>query len=138
MIGFVGEGFGKEETLLVGYQERLLYFLVDEYQDTNASQNTVVDLLASYWGEQANIFVVGDPHQSIYRFQGASLENTLSFGRRYPAALQVTLETGYRCTQLLYDTAAEIIKNEQALKSIHGDGQPLTVYAAPTSSLETI
>jgi DNA helicase-2/ATP-dependent DNA helicase PcrA len=113
MITFVAEAFKSEESLLLEYQEKLTYFLVDEYQDTNAAQNRVVDLLASYWGEQANLFVVGDPHQSIYRFQGASLENTLNFVNRYPTATFIALEQGYRCPQVLYDSASEVIAHNQ-------------------------
>jgi DNA helicase II / ATP-dependent DNA helicase PcrA len=152
MIRFVAEAFASEETLLLEYQEKLTYFLVDEYQDTNAAQNTVVDLLASFWGEQANIFVVGDPHQSIYRFQGASLENTLNFASRYPQGKIITLEIGYRCPQIIYDVAAEIIANERAvlpdpalekalaqtLKSVQPDSEKIHIYAAPSLQLETI
>jgi len=72
MISLVVEAFSHNQLLLRDYQEKLLYFLVDEFQDTNSAQNKVVDQLASYWGEKANLFVVGDPHQSIFRFQGAS------------------------------------------------------------------
>jgi DNA helicase-2/ATP-dependent DNA helicase PcrA len=73
MIALVAEAFNSHDQLLREYQEKLHYFLVDEYQDTNSAQNAVVDLLGSYWEEKANIFVVGDPHQSIFRFQGASV-----------------------------------------------------------------
>src|SRR5579859_5701308 len=137
MIAFVSEAFAKEETLLLEYQERLLYFLVDEYQDTNASQNTVVDLLASFWGERANIFVVGDPHQSIYRFQGASLENTLNFTSRYPSATVITLDIGYRCPPVIYHAAAAVIGNTP-LQSVNMLTQKILVYRAPSDPLETI
>jgi DNA helicase-2/ATP-dependent DNA helicase PcrA len=116
MIRFVAEAFKNSPELLAEYQEKFLYILVDEYQDTNAAQNQVVDLLASYWGEQANICVVGDPHQSIYRFQGASLENTLGFLHRYPHAEVITLEQGYRSPQSIYDAAAAVIKNNPRLE----------------------
>ncbi|NCS97158.1 MAG: ATP-dependent helicase [Candidatus Pacebacteria bacterium] len=105
MVSMVADAFTRHTDLLAEYQEKLQYVLVDEYQDTNASQNAVVDALVSFWGEQANIFVVGDPHQSIFRFQGASVENMLGFLERYPAAQVITLETGYRCPQTLYDAA---------------------------------
>ena len=111
MIGLVVEAFEAEELLLREYQENIHYFLVDEYQDTNAAQNKVVDLLAEFWGLQANIFVVGDPHQSIYRFQGASVENVLSFVDRYPKAQVITLATGYRCPQPVYTAAHSLILN---------------------------
>ncbi len=114
MIALVASGFAEQEELLLQYQEKLQYFLVDEYQDTNSSQNKVVDLLASFWGEQANLFVVGDPNQSIYRFQGASLENTLNFLERYPAAQVIQLKTGYRCTPVIYQAAAQVIRQKKA------------------------
>ena len=84
MINLVVNAFKKDKELLLAYQERLLYFLIDEYQDTSSSQNQVVNLLASYWGDQANIFVVGDTNQSIFRFQGASLENIIGFTKTSP------------------------------------------------------
>lgn len=118
MICFVVEAFQNSAELLADYQERFLYILVDEYQDTNAAQNKVVDLLASYWGEAANLCVVGDPHQSIYRFQGASLENTLGFLDRYPSAEVITLRQGYRCPQQIYDAAADVIQHNPKLENI--------------------
>jgi DNA helicase II / ATP-dependent DNA helicase PcrA len=121
MIRLVAEAFRTQPDLLAIYQEKFLYILVDEYQDTNAAQNQVVDLLASYWGEQANICVVGDPNQSIYRFQGASLENTLGFLQRYPAATVIHLDQGYRSPQSFYDAAAEVISQNAQLDQVLGD-----------------
>lgn len=153
MIAFVAAAFEREPDLLLTYQEKLTYFLVDEYQDTNASQNKVVDLLASFWGEKANIFVVGDPHQSIYRFQGASLENTLNFVTRYPAATIITLDVGYRSPQVIYNAASAVIQNNEAelpaaskllqklnqpLKTTKNDGKLIAIFSAPTSPIETI
>jgi len=154
MIALVVAAFQQEELLLREFQENLLYFLVDEYQDTNSAQNKVVDLLASYWGEQANIFVVGDPNQSIYRFQGASIENVLGFAHRYPTAQVITLEKGYRCPQLIYNAAAKIIRNNnltdadqnlagfsftEPLQSQHDNGGSLIgIYEAPSQTLETV
>lgn len=105
MIVLVSQAFSQHPDLLSEYQERLQYILVDEYQDTNTAQNQLVFQLASFWGEAANIFVVGDPHQSIYRFQGASTENIFSFARLYPHATVITLNQGYRCPQVVYDAA---------------------------------
>ena len=118
MICLVVSAFQESADLLAEYQERFLYTLVDEYQDTNAAQNKVVDLLASYWGEAANLCVVGDPHQSIYRFQGASLENTLGFLNRYPTAEVITLSYGYRSPQQIYDAASAVIQNNPRLDQI--------------------
>lgn len=155
MIALVVQAFEKEELLLREYQENLHYFLVDEYQDTNNAQNTVVDLLASYWQEesgQANIFVVGDPNQAIYRFQGASIENMLGFLKRYPSAEIITLDTGYRSPQKLYTLADKLIAENHLqltdagvpaghagpLTSAGGAGKPIELFAAPSHVLETI
>ena len=137
MIAFVAEAFENQEELLLDFQEKISYFLVDEYQDTNAAQNKVVNLLASFWGDQANIFVVGDPHQSIYRFQGASLENTMSFVSNYPQAKFVTLEIGYRCPQIIYNAAAELIQNEP-LQSVKKGVSPVKIFPAISPQAETI
>lgn len=104
-----------DENILLELQEQYQYILVDEYQDTNSSQNKLVDLLSSYWGEDANVFVVGDPHQSIYRFQGASVENMLNFVTKYPNAKVITLEEGYRCHQGVYDLAHKSILADEKL-----------------------
>lgn len=150
MIALVVAAFQDHPELLSEYQEKLLYFLVDEYQDTNTAQNTVVDLLASYWGDAANIFVVGDPNQAIYRFQGASLENVLSFTKRYPKAEVITLQVGYRSVQKIYDAAAELIAQNQntttvglpdvsqPLRSVKEKGQALQLFVAPSQTLETV
>ncbi len=141
MIALVAEAFRNHEQLLRDYQEKLHYFLVDEYQDTNSAQNAVVELLGSYWEEKANIFVVGDPHQSIFRFQGASVENTLQFAEKYPNAMTIRLETVYRCTQIICDAAEDVIKNNALtevphLKSIHNDGDAISVVELPTQTHE--
>jgi DNA helicase-2/ATP-dependent DNA helicase PcrA len=152
MISLVTEAFEKHELLLREYQENLHYFLVDEYQDTNTAQNTVVDLLASFWGEQANVFVVGDPNQAIYRFQGASTENMLGFVKSYPNAEVITLEKGYRSPQKIYDLSAELIKENHLtlaesdkklamsgeLNSPHGVGEPVELSYAPSQVLEAV
>lgn len=146
MIAFVVQAFKKEELLLQDYQEKLHYFLVDEYQDTNTSQNMVVEMLASYWGEQANLFVVGDPNQSIYRFQGASIENTMNFVQKFPQAKIITLDVGYRGTQVIYDAAHSLISNNQLtheenakkLSSAGEKGEPLIYASSSSETLELV
>ncbi|NCN45082.1 MAG: hypothetical protein COU63_00740 [Candidatus Pacebacteria bacterium CG10_big_fil_rev_8_21_14_0_10_36_11] len=158
MIALVVEALQKDETLLREYQENLHYFLVDEYQDTNSAQNTVVSLLASYWAENANIFVVGDPNQAIYRFQGASVENMLGFLHQYPNATVITLTTGYRCPQTIYNTAADLISLNQLdfslpkndsnknqnfsltnrLESPRGKGEKITLTTTSSQILEAV
>ncbi len=100
-------------TFLQQVQEQIHYMLIDEYQDTNGAQNTLAFLLAHYWGEAANIFVVGDPNQTIYRFQGATLENVVQFHARFPNATHIIFETGYRCPQSVYTAAAACLTSEE-------------------------
>ncbi|MEY4058556.1 MAG: hypothetical protein RLZ50_1768, partial [Bacteroidota bacterium] len=78
MINWVIAAFKENKNLLAQYQEKYLYILVDEYQDTSGTQNELVQLLVNYW-EQPNLFVVGDDDQSIFRFQGANVENMLHY-----------------------------------------------------------
>jgi len=114
MISLVSDAFIQNEELLRTYQERYQYILVDEYQDTNSAQNKLVSLLTNFWGEQANIFVVGDPEQAIYRFQGASIENMLGFVKDYPSATVITLNQNYRSTQNILDASASVISNNSS------------------------
>jgi len=111
MILFVVQAFRANPILLAQYQEQFQYILVDEYQDTNGAQNEVVQLIADYF-ESPNLFVVGDDKQSIYRFQGASLENILYFYRRYKDSIElVSLEENYRSHQGVLDASHALIEN---------------------------
>ena len=83
------------------------YILVDEYQDTNRIQGEIVRLLA---GDNANITVVGDDAQSIYRFRGATVENILGFPKQFEGVRQITLEQNYRSTQSILDVANSILE----------------------------
>jgi DNA helicase II / ATP-dependent DNA helicase PcrA len=116
MINWVIEKFQSYPNLLAEYQERYQYILVDEYQDTSGTQNRIVELLTSYWDEP-NIFVVGDDDQSIYRFQGASVENMLGFAKLYERdLLKIVLTDNYRSTQPILDISKTLIdKNEERL-----------------------
>ncbi len=109
MINWVIKAFEENKNLLSAYQERFLYILVDEYQDTSGTQNKLVELLINYW-ETPNIFVVGDDDQSIFRFQGANLENMLSFAGNYKEdLLTVVLTNNYRSTQPILDVSKTLI-----------------------------
>jgi DNA helicase-2/ATP-dependent DNA helicase PcrA len=151
MINFVVNAFEENEILLREYQENLHYFLVDEYQDTNTAQNKLVNLLVSYWeerGGQADLAVVGDPNQAIYRFQGASVENVLAFTRVYPNATIITLDQAYRCPQNIYNMATELISYNQLaseeinlvlqLNSPNKEKNKIKVSVAPSQILETV
>src|SRR3990167_3958925 len=108
----------QNDALLAQYQEQFQYVLVDEYQDTNGGQNEVVQLLGSF-DDSPNIFVVGDDKQSIYRFQGASLANMLSFYDRYKETVHViSLTENYRSQQTIIDAAGALIAhNTESLKA---------------------
>ncbi len=115
MISFVLDAIDKQPELLSLLQERFNYILVDEYQDTNTAQNEVVFKLAQYWGQNANVFAVGDDDQSIYRFQGASVTNILDFIDTFKDNLKIiTLVENYRSQQNILDAAYELIKHSQS------------------------
>ncbi len=118
MILHVIRALEEEDWLLSTLQERFQYVLVDEFQDTNGAQYRLIELLTTYndLPNEPNIFVVGDDDQAIYRFQGANLQNMLSFSERFPKAPVVALTTSYRSTQAILDAARSLIeKNEERL-----------------------
>ncbi|MBK7680118.1 MAG: ATP-dependent helicase [Chitinophagaceae bacterium] len=122
MINWVIKAFEENKNLLANYQEKYQYILVDEYQDTSGTQNRLVELLISYW-EKPNVFVVGDDDQSIYRFQGANVENMLDFAANYQNdLLTVVLTNNYRSTQPILDISKTLINrnDERLVKKIEG------------------
>lgn len=108
MILFVLSAFKNDQEILATYQEKYQYILVDEYQDTNSAQNKIIQTLGSFYDEP-NIFVVGDDEQSIFRFQGASLENILEFKEAYPATKLIVLQNNYRSIQKILDASRNVI-----------------------------
>jgi DNA helicase-2/ATP-dependent DNA helicase PcrA len=122
MINWVIKAFEENPNLLLRYQEQFLYILVDEYQDTSGTQNRLVELLINYW-DKPNVFVVGDDDQSIYRFQGANVENMLGFANSYKNdLLTVVLTHNYRSVQSILDVSKTIIdkNNDRLIKQIDG------------------
>jgi DNA helicase-2/ATP-dependent DNA helicase PcrA len=122
MINWVIHALETNKNLLAQYQEKYQYILVDEYQDTSGTQNQLVRLLISYW-ERPNIFVVGDDDQSIYRFQGANVENMLEFSSQFSQdLLTVVLADNYRSTQPILDISKTLIDHneERLIKKIDG------------------
>lgn len=115
MINWVIRVFEEHKNILAQYQEKFQYILVDEFQDTSGTQNKLVQLLISYWDEP-NVFVVGDDDQSIYRFQGANVENMENFMSSYNNLLAIVLENNYRSSQPILDISKTLIdKNEERL-----------------------
>ena len=116
--------FKENPDVLEHYQDKFQYILIDEYQDTNEVQYKLVKLLAKKY---RNLFVVGDPDQSIYQFRGANYKNILNFEKDYPDAKVISLEDNYRSTEMILEAANSIIKNnkerkEKNLRSHHGKG----------------
>lgn len=102
--------FKRDELLLRLIQERFLYIHVDEHQDTNDSQNTIISIIAEFF-DTPNIFIVGDEKQAIYRFQGASVENFLLLKEHWPAMKVISLDTNYRSHQNILDASFGMIEN---------------------------
>ena len=102
----------QQPALLAGVQERFLYVLIDEFQDTNAAQLQLAHLVATHYSnaDQPNLMAVGDDDQSIYAFNGAELNNMLNFKHTYPATQTIVLQENYRSTQALLDTARAVIE----------------------------
>ena len=122
MINWVIKAFEENNGLLTAYQEKFLYILVDEYQDTSGTQNRLVQLLINYW-DKPNVFVVGDDDQSIYRFQGANVANMLAFAENYQQdLLTVVLTNNYRSTQPILDVSKSVIdrNRERLINQIEG------------------
>lgn len=113
MILWVIEAFAKNENLLRNYQEQYLYFLVDEYQDTNGAQNKILAQLITYW-ELPNVFIVGDDDQAIYEFQGARLQSLKDLYDTYREEIKVVvLKKNYRSTQAILDKSRSLIEGNQ-------------------------
>lgn len=107
------ELFKNRPDVLESYQNRFLYLMVDEYQDTNTAQFELIRLLAA---KSRNLCVVGDDDQSIYKFRGANIRNILDFEKVYPEATVIKLEQNYRSTQNVLDAANAVIRNNQNRK----------------------
>ena len=112
------------------YTEKFKYILVDEYQDTNKAQFTLVTILASKYG---NITVVGDNDQGIYSFRGADISNILNFEKDFPGTKIVKLEQNYRCTGNILKAANSVIKHNETkydkkLWTENGEGTLPQIY----------
>jgi DNA helicase II / ATP-dependent DNA helicase PcrA len=114
------------------YNDRFRYLLVDEYQDTNQLQFSLIRLLTE---KQQNICVVGDPDQSIYRWRGADITNILKFEEHFPSAKVIRLEQNYRSTQNILDLAGGVIRHnverkEKALWTENAAGERVRYFQA--------
>ena len=126
------ELLSKEPEVLDRYQERFRQISVDEYQDTNAVQYAITNLLAKKY---RNLMVVGDDDQSIYSWRGADIKNILSFRKDYPDAEVVKLEQNYRSTGHILNAANAVVRNnsrreQKRLFTDRGDGEKIEVFQA--------
>ncbi len=124
--------FAQNPKILKKYQDRFQYVLVDEYQDTNYSQHTLIKFLTK---THNNIFAVGDDWQSIYKWRGADVRNILNFEKDFPNATVIKLEQNYRSTQNILDVAYSIIKHnsnrsDKKIWTSEGSGKRLTSFEA--------
>ena len=124
--------FQEHKDILLKYQERFKYILIDEYQDTNEAQYLMTKLLASRY---QNICVVGDSDQAIYGFRGANFKNILNFEKDYKLCKTIILKKNYRSTKIILDAANSVIKNnklrhDKELESVKGMGEKITYYRA--------
>ncbi|MBU4047293.1 UvrD-helicase domain-containing protein [bacterium] len=105
--------FRERPEILEHYQNKFKYILVDEYQDINIAQYQLVKLLSN---RDHNLFVVGDPDQSIYKFRGADLSNILRFEQDFPHSRVIKLEQNYRSTKVILEGATNLIKHNISRK----------------------
>ncbi|EJY53738.1 ATP-dependent DNA helicase PcrA [Enterococcus faecium 503] len=131
--------FEEHPDSLTYYQNKFHYIHVDEYQDTNHAQYTLVNLLA---GRFRNLCVVGDADQSIYGWRGADMQNILDLEKDYPDAAVILLEQNYRSTKNILSAANQVIENNSNRKpknlwTENKEGNKITYYRADNERDET-
>lgn len=119
-------------------RERWHYLMIDEYQDTNGAQFSLMEILA---GERRNLCVVGDDDQSIYGWRGADLGNILRFHHDFPGAKVVKLETNYRSTGSILKLANTIIhenkeRHDKTMRAHAGPGDPVRIVSVEDEDAE--
>lgn len=132
--------FKEKPDILENYQYKFKYILVDEYQDINFAQYQLVKLLS---GKYNNLFVVGDPDQSIYKFRGADLSNILRFEHDFPHSRVIKLEQNYRSTKVILEGATNLIKHnrnrkEKELWTDKKGGEKIRCYEAVSALDEAV
>jgi len=129
LLGLPIRIFDSDPPLLERYQRQFRYILVDEYQDTNRVQYVLVTALSGHWN---NLFVVGDPDQSIYAWRQADIRNILDFEKDFPTATQIHLELNYRSTRRIVQAADRLIQDneqriERKIRTENPEGEPISL-----------
>lgn len=130
LLSVLAKGLSQNQALLEKYQKIFHYILVDEYQDVNHAQYTMIKLLAQ---KKRNLFAIGDSDQSIYTWRGADFRNILDFEKDWPDAKFIFLEQSYRSSKNILDAAQQVIsKNlarfEKKLWTENPTGHPIVVF----------
>ncbi len=138
LINKLHELFKDNKDVLKKYQDKFFHILVDEYQDTNFAQYTLIKMLAA---KNRNICVVGDTDQGIYSWRGADIRNILAFEKDWPEAKIIFLEENYRSTQRILDAAQgliskNVLRHDKKIYSQKQEGYPLFIYEAADSRSE--
>lgn len=136
MILYVHEALRNNEDFKQIVQESYQYILVDEHQDTNQAQNSVIDILASFFIDNPNLFVVGDDKQGIYRFQGASVLNFTDFVRKYPKTKVINLVENYRSDASILAYAENILAGHEPLRSQNKNFPKISVFECDNPQTE--
>ncbi len=129
------------DNVIEKYRKKFKYLLVDEFQDTNFLQYSILKKLVKYPGSPENICAVGDDAQSIYAFRGATIENILDFEKDFKALQTFKLEQNYRSTDHIVQAANEVISNnrrqiQKEIWSDKGTGQKIKLIKAITDNEE--
>jgi DNA helicase-2/ATP-dependent DNA helicase PcrA len=129
LLGLPIRLFDQSPAIMERYQQQYRYIMVDEYQDTNRVQYVMVSALSDLY---RNLFVVGDPDQSIYGWRQADIKNILDFEKDYPDATQIHLEINYRSTKRIVQAADRLIRdNEQridrSIRTNNAEGEPIAL-----------
>ncbi len=140
MLLYTWQLLAKREDILQFWQKKYRYILVDEFQDINALQYEIVQMLAQ---PENNLFVVGDDDQSIYRFRGAKPEIMLGFRKAYPDGRILYLKENFRCSRRIVEAAGQIISENQSrydkeITCQRGSGDRIDMRQIPTAAAEAL
>jgi Superfamily I DNA and RNA helicases len=138
LIKYVLHIFNTNDEIRLKWQQRLEYIMIDEYQDIDELQYRLMKILCAY---HKNLFIVGDPDQTIYTWRGANVRYLLDFDQEFPNARTIMMMQNYRSTpQILAVANSLIAKNRSRIKkvllSMQPDGTPVVYHHAQTSDME--